>query len=805
MNTPLARYWNASVSPWVGLRDGPQVLDDGRTPQHNLWVAGDLADATVIKAALIDGHEVGERIAAAITPHDGDVDVVIVGAGPAGCAAAAALMQRGATVRLLDRDRAFATLSSFPRGKVLYAEPRDVTVPGPFAFEDATAEDLVTAWRSTIQTLGLDLQEHCEVLDLERNDGCYTVSVSTRHGASQSLDTLTAQHVLIAMGRRGTPRTLDVPGETLPQVAHTLDDPTAYAHQEVLVIGGGDSAVEAALALSHAGSRVTLVHRKASFDRPKVKNLDALDDAIARGALQVRTETQLVEVTPGGARLQTRAVTEPVSADAVFVLVGTRPPEPFLKRIGLHLKSEVPWSEVMWVMGWVAATWLFYLIKTGRRYFPLGPNSADWIHDALKVPVAWFPTVDGSVRVLDGGFWGTLLYTLLIVVFGALAIRRHGPAQRNRYLSLMGFQAAFLFGIPEILAPMVTASASGLYGLSVPWPLRLDSLIVSPDTAAAGLWLALGGLTSFVALPLFIRWNNERFCSWMCGCGGLAETLGDVWRWKAPRGMGAKQAEWAGRAILLLAIPITLMALADAWKLVGYNQWLDQPISIEQGVPVVSPIEVPEREGYMRITEAALEEDRLVFSIEKFDWDGQWRANGWTNGINVNGTTVYAEQVREGTYALPIDPTVTQVVVRASSSALSNATNFARAWYGLMVDFVLASVLGVAAYPIFGNRVWCRFFCPLRAYMEHLSRWFGRLAIVADDRCISCGACTADCQMGIDVQGFAEKQVTLDNVNSACIQCGVCVEVCPMDVLTLVDKPTAGLTDGPKHPRGPRW
>ena len=109
--------------------------------------------------------------------------------------------------------------------------------------------------------------------------------------------------------------------------------------------------------------------------------------------------------------------------------------------------------------------------------------------------------------------------------------------------------------------------------------------------------------------------------------------------------------------------------------------------------------------------------------------------------------------------------------------ALYSTKVFAEHWYGLMVDFWLASVLGVAFYPYLGNRVWCRFFCPLRAYMELLAKYIGRLAIHPNDKCIGCGECTRFCQMGIPVQQFAQKGALLDNTNSACIQCGAEAEV----------------------------
>jgi ferredoxin-type protein NapH len=152
------------------------------------------------------------------------------------------------------------------------------------------------------------------------------------------------------------------------------------------------------------------------------------------------------------------------------------------------------------------------------------------------------------------------------------------------------------------------------------------------------------------------------------------------------------------------------------------------------------------------------------------------------------------------TVTLPGDSTVRWL---AKSSALGNAPEFARDWYSLMVDFWLAGVIGVAMYPYLGNRVWCRFFCPLRAWMEILSKRVGKLAIVANDKCISCGECTRYCQMGIDVQGFAEHGLSFDNRATACIQCGVCVEVCPVDCLSLGQKPGGMVL--PASPVGPRW
>ena len=266
----------------------------------------------------------------------------------------------------------------------------------------------------------------------------------------------------------------------------------------------------------------------------------------------------------------------------------------------------------------------------------------------------------------------------------------------------MTFQGIFLFGIPELLAPLVVKLGQltqfaywKVYAITVPWPLSIWSAIDGPGwggpeykASTAVIWIVIGLLVAFVAIPLYVRSQGERFCSYLCGCGGLAETLGDFWRHLAPRGKTSYQAEWFGRAIFVLAIPVTFLILNDIWDFFAKD-------------------------------------------------------------------------------------------------ALYNTQVFAREWYGLMVDFWLASVVGVALYPYLGNRVWCRFFCPLRAWMEMVAKRISKIQIVSNDKCIGCGECTRFCQMGIDVQRFAQSRKDMHNGNSACIQCGICVQVCPMEVLSV--------------------
>jgi NosR/NirI family nitrous oxide reductase transcriptional regulator len=806
-------------SRWIGLRDGPALDRDRESTRKGVFVVGDLADAPILKAALLQGDETGRHVAHELGEPGGAVDVAIVGAGPAGIAAAAALRDAGFSAVVLERDAPFHTIDAFPAGKVMYADPHGVAVPAILPFEDQPKDDLVAGWRARVAASGLDVRQ-AEVLGIDGTDGNFTVRTST--------GPISARKVILALGRRGTPRKLAIPGGD--RALDRLDDPAAWAGRRteaaatagerggaweirpqggfpsdgaplarsegaaagnrILVIGGGDTAVETACSIAEAGGTVVLVHRGAKLDRPKPRNRARL----AASAVTVRLSVAPTAIEPDRVVLSDGSK---LPADAVYAMIGTELPRDWLAANGIGFRSD-PWRELRrapGILAFAAFVYAFYVLKQHRDTVPFAPALA-WIGHAVEVPVAWWP---GGPRTLDASFWGTLLYSLAIVGFGLDAMRRHRtPVQRRRYLSLIGFQAVFLFGIPEVVAPALTATPGKFYSLVVPWPLSIWSLAHEP---AAWGWLVAGALVSFVGIPLYVWRYNESFCSTLCGCGGLAETLGDRWRDRAPRGDNARRAEWAGVLILLLAIPVTALILNDLWGLVGFHTWLDQTVTVHDGRVDVSPWTGAEDVGAMRIASATVDGDAVRLGVEKFDWDRAWHPTGWIREVRVGDSLVYPEKLAEGDYRMPIPSKPAEIL--ASSSSLSRATDFAKSWYSLAVDFGLASLAGVALYPWLGNRVWCRFFCPLRAYMEFLAKRFGRLAIAANTKCISCGECVKACQMGIDVQGVAEHAGLLDNTNSACIQCGVCVEVCPMDVLSLVDVVATG--QKPVPDAGPRW
>jgi thioredoxin reductase/NAD-dependent dihydropyrimidine dehydrogenase PreA subunit len=695
-------------SPKLGIRSLPQLSKHKESNVAGLYIIGDLADAPIIKVALNQGHDVAEHVLETIGgPGKGEdevLDVIVIGAGPAGIGAALALQDAGARYVLLEREKPFNTIQNFPKAKLIFSEPKSFENKGNFWFEDAQKEELIDRWAEALDERELVLHQPEEVLDVVRKGGLFTVTTKvgkdgmdpghhldgvTFDGAGGAHNRYRAKRVILAIGRRGSVNKLGIPGEKLQKVTYALKDPDDHTGRKVLIVGGGDSAVEAAVACADAGADVTIAYRGDAFHRAKLKNQQTLQVAIDKGLVKAEMGATPTAVTEDLVTLKRGGESFDLPNDDMLVFIGTKLPSGFLKKLGIRMEGEMDWLRIVWISGFALLTYLLYVLKQKKDFFPFGEGDP-----FSGVPAAL--NVDLGFRTVEAGFWGTVLYSVVILVFGIRAYRKYPmKLHKNRYLQLIGFQLVFLFGIPELIAPFIIERPWRMYGISVPWPLWTGSLVDGPgwgtETSVALGWMAAGAIVAFVVVPLYVRRNGLRFCSYLCGCGGLAETLGDYWRHLAPRGKTAQQMEIFGKLILLAAVPVTLMTINDLWRFV-------------------------------------------------------------------------------------------------ENDALFSTSAFAAHWYALMVDFWLAAVLGVAFYPYLGNRFWCRFFCPLRAFMELLSKWFGKMAIDSNDKCIGCGECTRYCQMGIDVQRFAQRQETFHNGNSACIHCGICIQVCPMEVLSLADR-----------------
>ena len=729
----------------------PQLSADFESNIPGLFVVGDLAGAPVIKLAMEQGYNVIEHIAslprAGVTETDNHVlDVLIVGAGAAGLNAALAARDRGLSCILLEKAKIANTIENFPEGKWVYAEPDSMPAKGKLWLDGAQKEDLIGRWHQIVEDNEIDVRTEEPLTAVEKEDGLFT--------ATTDKQTYRARWIVLATGQRGNPRKLGVEGEDQEHVYHRLYSPRHYKDEDILVVGGGNSAIEAALTLCEQ-NRVVLSYRSAEFSRLFKDNREALDRAVRAGRIRVLFNSNVKSFGVDEAVLTVTAEVEDAHEEAVpmqhgFVLVGSEVPVRFLKLLGIKLENE--WSgslaRTLWLSlaslaglwlcggqtGWAAldhevVPWaggaltlaalggLIHCGRKGDRWAWLGISFMVWYAIyGIKVGSGeeFWPFKNWGYQALSfferpWSFWYTVIYTALMTVFGIQALKRWGLDRRDRFqvwrfVCLLGFQWLFFFVVPEFLFqwaveyqwvgglaqdPVFAAQSWRSYGIVYAWPLFFYTFFYNPHH----IWVVWGLLLTFVVIPAFVLFNGKRYCSWICGCGGLAETFGDRWRHLAPKGKTAIRWEKMNLVVLALATVITVVMLVrDTWGL--FNDTAEWSIAV----------------------------------------------------------------------------------------------------YRISVDVWLIGILPVTLYPFLGGKIWCRYWCPLAKLMDLMSKLYVKLGISryhidANDKCISCNECSRNCLVGIDVMSFAMKQDVLDNSNSSCIGCGVCVTVCPMDVLSFEANP----------------
>ncbi len=316
----------------------PRVKQNFETNVPGLYIVGELAGMGLIRNAFEQGRQCVEGIVKEGGPRasGGMLDVTIVGCGPAGLAASLYALEQGLSVKTLEREDIGGTVRHYPRKKLVMTAPVPVPGFGKIAGPEIQKEDLMGLWENIIHKTGLTVntQESADQIKPRAGGG---FDVITPKG------TYATRKVILAIGRRGKPRRLGVPGEQLPKVAYALHEPEAYQNDRVVVVGGGDSAVEAALALAgQPGNRVTMSYRRDKFSRLKPANRERIDRAIAAGQVHALWNSNLVEITPELVRYKDEAagVQRETPNDYVFVFAGGELPTEFLKACGVAIDTK---------------------------------------------------------------------------------------------------------------------------------------------------------------------------------------------------------------------------------------------------------------------------------------------------------------------------------------------------------------------------------------------------------------------------------------------------------------------------------
>ncbi len=313
--------------------DIPNISPAFETNVQGIFIAGELGGMGLIRKAAEQGRQAMDSVRKRANGSC-DLDVLIVGCGPAGLSAGLSAVEHKLRYRVIEQEDSLGgAVYHYPRNKITMTAPVQLALVGKVKFGEVSKEKLLEFWTGVMKTTGLKVSFRERLTGIERSGDGFLVQ--TDRGS------YSARSVLLAIGRRGTPRKLDVPGEEHSKVVYRLVDPEQYQNQKVLVVGGGDSALEAAIAVAEQpGTRVTLSYRSAAFSRVKAKNRQRLDEMRASGTLEVLMESNVREIGVREVKIEQGDKTLARPNDAVIVCAGGELPTPLLRKIGIQFETK---------------------------------------------------------------------------------------------------------------------------------------------------------------------------------------------------------------------------------------------------------------------------------------------------------------------------------------------------------------------------------------------------------------------------------------------------------------------------------
>lgn len=314
--------------------DLPHVNEHFETNVQGMYIAGELGGMGLIKNSVEQGQQAIENMLRRKKRATGNVlDVVIVGAGPAGISASLAAKQHGFTSITIEQDSLGGTVYTFPRAKVVMTSPMDLPLFGKVKLTDTSKDELLELWTKVTSENDLKITQNTKVTEIKPlNNG--TFKVATSKG-----DEYISNNVLLAIGRRGSPRKLNVIGEDLPKVAYRLLEPERISNKKIIVVGGGDSAIESALLLKDK-NEVILSYRSDKFSRLKPKNKENVEKAIGNKSLTVMFNSDLVSINAKSVLIKSKEEINEVQNDLIYIFAGGELPTEFLKNAGIEISKR---------------------------------------------------------------------------------------------------------------------------------------------------------------------------------------------------------------------------------------------------------------------------------------------------------------------------------------------------------------------------------------------------------------------------------------------------------------------------------
>ena len=762
MFNPIKSYTHWLHTRWPAgvVEKLPESGELGVTNIPGVRIVGDLTGIPLLKFSSKTGAEAVRAILAEPDFRKGEsgneiLDLAIIGGGVSGVSAAIEARKAGLNFKIFEATQPFSTVANFPKAKPIYTYPTDLKLEGGLQFTKDVKEALLDEIEEQRRAAGIEFT----AARIERLESRGKEIVL--HDADKSVTR--ARRVVVAIGRSGNHRKLGCPGEELPKVYNRLYDPMDFTGKNALVVGGGDSCLESAIALAGSGARVTVSYRKPEFARPKPENIEKIKmlERDPNAAVEVERPTServttaftadMRNSTPVGsitlamattvARIEPDKVTlksangeeATLPNDVVFAMIGREAPLEFFRRSGLHVRGD--WRPITWLscIAFVLfCVFLYHWKSSHPAEFPVQRWASQHHAFPFNVPKAidaaggklaeWSKRDTNLLYTIKRGlgnpsFYYTLAYCTCVVVFGIRRIRRRRtPYVKWQTLALMASQCIPLFILPELILPWM--GRNGWFEPGHPLHWLADHLFESYDGSLGherAYWRAYGFILAF---PLNVYNVFTDHPMWL----------------------------WLGICFLQTFVIIPLIIFR--WGKGAYCGWICSCGALAETMGDSYRTKMPHGPFWNRLNMVG--QAALLFALGILGL----RVAGWIAGEE-SWPTHWYHKLFEGIPYLN---------------------------YSWSVDIFMGGILGVGLYFWFSGRVWCRFACPLAALM-HIYTRFSRYRIFPDKhKCISCNICTSVCHQGIDIMNFANKGLPMEDPE--CVRCSACVQQCPTGVLS---------------------
>ncbi len=778
----------------------PEADEHGETSVKGIYITGDLTGIPLLKLAAENGKKVVSHISSDNKLRDEkknrtDVyDIIIVGAGPAGISAVMEAQNSGLRFVILESAKKFNTNINFPKGKPICAEPSGFQQFSELKITDGTKESLLEELQSTLTDRNLPVEEGVMADEIIREKTFLRVVTGKKE--------YKALRVILAIGKSGNSRMLNVPGESLPKVYNRFFDPADADGHDVLVVGGGDTALETAIAISEYADSVTLSYRKSRFTRPKEGNIQKLTELEKRGKIRIILNSSVDEIKNDSVIISHASGSrEEIKNNMVFTMIGTELPIEFFRRSNIWVEGDKTTEYKLQFLLLLLISGVIYFGKSSNtlyKYFFGGEKAKEW----SEIFSALFSMEFIGKFFAAPVFLGSRLFSDSVRIWN---VTRY----INSFVAYFCFLAAFLLGIYLLWKFL----AKNLRFINFDWTSFKYAYFIF--TGLFFMVIFFGG--KYFGLELFGK--SQSF--FYTGLYSLTILIFGLRRIYVKPTRYIKYQTWA--LILIQALPLFILpefvfpVLGKAGLLGGENSFM-----MTQVFP---------RESYWRsygfilawplnmgnLYSGSITSFWLVFSLVQtfviipyivYRW-GKGAYCGWicscgalaeTLGDEYRTKAPHGEKAKRwentGQFILAFAFIITLFKLIANlynfeipvlNEKISYLSDFFHKFYVIGIDVIFAGVLGVGVYFFLSGRVWCRFGCPLAALM-HIYNKFTRYRIFADKKkCISCNICTKVCHMGIDVMNYANKGIPMNDVE--CVRCSACVVNCPTQVLSFGSLP----------------